>query len=156
MRTLPRNALAALPVLLTLPACTGVEPAILGAAVSGASTGATILTKGRMNAFEYARFEEVAAASETAANDLGLRELNRRDDQPDRRWYYYRYSDWQKLEVEITRQTPTVTKVETTVRSEEHRGMATLFLRHLYVELERRGAILDRAGQRPVGLPAAD
>ena len=145
--------LAAATTLATSASCTGLEPAILGAAVSGAQAGITVLGAGRMNVFERASFEEVNAAALYAADQLDLTELNRRQDQERRRWYYFRYADWEKLEVEIVYQTPSVTKIETVVRSKDHRGLAALYLRTVNDRLIETGAFSEDDPSAAAGGP---
>jgi len=135
--------------LLTLPACTGLEPAMIGAAVSGAQTGVTLLAGGEMRSFELARFDDVVAGVERAAASLALEERKAiRDEQ--RVWFDYRYNG-RSMTVEILHRTKRVTSVFVSVRKKNHRGMAALLLRDLYHELREAGAYLEdwRAEDEP-------
>lgn len=152
MQRLPTLCLAA--SILALPACTGLEPALIGAAVTGAQTGVTLLEGGEMRSFELARFEDVVAAAERAADSLGLERVgeNRAED---RVWFNYRYDDDRRLRVEILRRTDRVTSIQASVRKKKHRGMAALYLRDLFHELREADAYLEdwRAEDEPIADP---
>jgi hypothetical protein len=141
VRRLGASLLAA--SLLATPACTGLEPAAIGAAVSGAQSGVTLLSDTQVWSYELATFGDVVDVTHIAADTLSLRKLNERDDQADRYWVYYRYGVWRKVVVEIIRETPTVTSIRVSVKSRNERGMATMFLRQVFQELKERGAYLD-------------
>jgi len=139
---------------LTMSGCTGLEPAALGAAVSGAQTGVTLLSDTEVWSYELAEFDDVVVAVQAAADTLSLRKLNERDDQEDRYWVYYRFQDWRKVVVEVKRETPTVTSINVDVKSNHERGMAGMFLRQVFDELREADAYLDEieASRSAVGL----
>lgn len=142
--------LCCLLALAALPGCTGLEPAMIGAAVSGAQTGVTLLSGGEMRSFELARFDDVVAGVERAAASLALEERKAIRDEG-RVWLDYRYNG-HSMKVEILRRTERVTSVFVTVRKKTHRGMAALFLRDLFHELREAGVYLEdwRTGDSPV------
>ena len=123
--------------------CTGFEPAAIGAAVSGAQSGVTLLSDAELWSFELAPFGDVVAATHVAAQKLSLRMLNEDADQTDRYWVYYRFGDWRKVTVEVVAATPTVTSIQIDVKSTGDRGMAGLFLRQVYAYLMETGAYYD-------------
>lgn len=135
---------------MTPGACTGLEPALIGAAASGAQTGVTLLEGGELRTFELARFDDVVAGAERAGASLGL-ELRAENRAPERVWLDYRYNG-QSMKVLILRRTDRVTSVEVSLRRKKHRGMAALFLRDLFHELRDAGAYLEdwRADDQPI------
>lgn len=125
---------------LTLAGCTGLEPAIIGAAISGAQTGVTLLSGAETWSFEIADFDEVVAAVKQTEQDLALRKLNEIEEE-DRYWVYYRFARSARLIIEVRRQTDTITSIEADVGNKDQQGMASLFLRHVFelVEQSTRG-----------------
>ena len=132
-------AAAALP----MNGCTGLEPAAIGAAVSGAQTGVTLLADAELWSYELAPFDDVVEAVHYAADKLSLRKLNEDANETDRYWVYYRFSTWRKVTVEVVAETPTVTSIQVDVKSVDDRGMAALFLRQVFRYLRDNGAYLD-------------
>jgi len=137
-RSFAEAILLALPLAFT--GCTGLEPAVVGAAISGAQTGVTLLSGAEVWSFEIADFDEVVAAVKQTEVDLALRKLNEIEE-PDRYWVYYRFAESARLIVEVRRQTDTITSIEADVGSKDQHGMASLFLRHVFelVEQSTRG-----------------
>jgi len=129
-------------LLGAIPACTGIEPAVIGAGATAAETGVTLLDTGSLKTFELARFEDLVAAAERAGASLGLSLLNevRKDGYV---WRYYRYGDRDKLVVTIRRQTPSVTTVRLKVGAKADQAMAALYLRVIYDDLRDSGAYLE-------------
>lgn len=124
---------------LALCSCTGVEPALIGAAVNGAQTGVSLFSGAEVWIYEIAEFEPVVEAVEQTEKELALRKLNEvRED--DRYWVYYRFAKHAKLVVEVRRQTPTVTSVEVDVADRDQQGMASLFLKRVIERVEARTA----------------
>lgn len=123
-------------VALPLSSCTGLEPAIVGAALSGAKSGVTLFQGAEVWDFREAEYESVCDAIDRAAERLEVVRLNeRRDDDKGRYWVYLRYLGDEKLEVEVTRVTEAVTSVEIDTRSKNQQGMATLFVEVMLDEL---------------------
>lgn len=137
-----KTLLRCLPLVLPvgLAGCTGVEPALVGAAISGAQTGVTLLSGAEVWSFEIAEFDEVVTAVKQTEQDLGLLKLNEVHE-PYRYWVYYRFAKSAKLVVEVRRQTPVITSIEAEVGNKDQHGMASLFLRHVFeiVEQSTRG-----------------
>lgn len=128
-------------LLLPLAGC-GLEAAILGASVSAAQSGVTLFERRKIRSFEFAMFDDVHLACRASAEAMSLKLLNERVDEDDI-WLYYRYQETGKIVVQIHRRTPTVTTVVVEVRSTTERGMGSLFLGQMYVELERADAYLQ-------------
>ena len=131
--------------LLPLTACTGLEPAVIGAAVSGASAGVAIFEGAEIYAYEEVAFEEAVAAVEDAAAMLALKELNRVEEGVEpgaayaeqRVWIYHRFDGSEKLVVEVTRPTEAVTSIRVFCGDPHLRGFATLYLARVYEVLGR-------------------
>ncbi len=111
---------------------------MVGAALSGAQTGVTLLSGAEVWAFEKRSFEEMADAVDRAGESLGLTRLNeKRTD--GRHWVYFRYLKHNKLVVEVVRTTDEVTSVQIDTRKKNQQGMATLFLEEVFRMLEDQG-----------------
>lgn len=124
---------------LGLSGCTGVEPALIGAAISGAQSGVTLLSGAEVWAYEIADFDRVVQAMRETEEELGLRRLNEVSE-PGRYWVYYRFGRGSKLVVEVKSQTETVTSIEAEVAEKDQQGMASLFLKRLFQRAERSEA----------------
>ena len=143
-RTKPRaKALlcALLSPLLVFPACTGLEPAVIGAAVSGVQTGVTLFSGSRVWSYEYAHFDDVVDTTKSVTDHLELPRTNENDESEDRYWSAHRYGDSRRLiEIEIRRETDVVTSIRIDVGHRSQRGMAALILRQIFAELRASGA----------------
>ncbi|MEM1331508.1 MAG: hypothetical protein AAGG07_13205 [Planctomycetota bacterium] len=143
---------SAVPLLLAAGGC-GLEAAIIGASVSAAQTGVTLVEKRKIHAFELAMFDDVEVAARVAGERMSLRLLNEKSED-ERVWLYYRFRDTGKVTIEIHRLSDTVTWLEIAVGSTEQRGMASLFLRQVIDELEESDSYLDDwDGVSPNGRP---
>jgi hypothetical protein len=56
----------------SLGACTGLEPALIGAAVGAADTSVTLINRGSVRFAKMVEFDEMIAAVELAISDLAL------------------------------------------------------------------------------------
>jgi len=121
---------------LWLVGCTGLEPALVGAAVSGAQTGVTLLSGAEVWSFEIADYDTVVAAVKQTEQDLGLRKLNEVEE-TGRYWVYYRFARTSKLVIEVRRQTEVITSIEAEVGNKDQHGMASLFMRHVFEIVEQ-------------------
>jgi hypothetical protein len=121
---------------LALAGCTGLEPALVGAAVSGAQTGVTLLSGAEVWSFEIADYDTVVAAVKQTEQDLSLRKLNEVEE-ADRYWVYYRFARTSKLVIEVRRQTEAITSLEAEVGNKDQHGMASLFMRHVFELVEQ-------------------
>lgn len=122
---------------------------MLGAAVSGAQTGVSLLSGAEIWIFEQQRFGPVRQAVDAAAEELKFRRINTVDEseKEGRYWVYFRFGDWSKLVVEVRQQTPEVTSVQVKVGDDDKHGMATLFLKRVLAQLGREWAGDDLPGQ---------
>jgi hypothetical protein len=136
MTTRPLWRASLLGATLGLTSCTGVEPALIGAAVSGAQTGVTLLSGAEVWTYEIADFDSVVNAIGHAETELGLRQLNEMVEE-DRYWVYFRFARTARLIVEVRRQTPTVTSIEVEVADKDQQGMASLFLKRVIDRIEK-------------------
>jgi len=124
-----------LAIPLGLSSCTGLEPAIAGAAISGAQTGVTLLSGAEVWSFEIAEFHDVVDAVVHVGDELALRKLNEVTEDG-RYWVYYRFGRTSRLIVEVRRQTDVVTSIEAEVGNKDQHGMASLFLKLVFERVE--------------------
>ncbi len=120
--------------------CTGLEPALLGAAVSGTQTGITLLADADVYRFDKAPFDATVGALDRAAEELGL-EAHTRYEYEDRVLRYYRFRDDLLLEVEVRRETEAVTSIKASVNKHRNRGIAQLYIQEIRGDLSERGFI---------------
>jgi hypothetical protein len=120
--------------------CTGLEPALVGAAISGAQSGVTLLSGAEVWSFEVADYDAVIRAVKQTEEELALRKLNEVVE-PGRYWVYYRFARTSKLVVEVRRQTETITSIEAEVGNKDQHGMASLFMKRVFeiVKQEHEG-----------------
>ncbi|MFI4853685.1 MAG: hypothetical protein ACIAQF_01745 [Phycisphaerales bacterium JB065] len=118
-------------VPLGLAGCTGLEPALVGAAISGAQSGVTLFSGAEVWAYEIAEFDAVLVAIRRTEEELGLRKLNEVSE-PGRYWVYYRFGRSSKLVVEMKSQTEQVVSIKAEVADKDQQGMASLFLKRLF------------------------
>ncbi|MDX2132939.1 MAG: hypothetical protein SFY69_12885 [Planctomycetota bacterium] len=120
---------------LSLPACTGLEPAMVGVGVTAVETGATVLGRGKVGTYEIASVDDVEAAARTAASNMALTFIRERESdigtvltfRDDRR---------HTITVSIERQSRTVMFVRADVGLFGPTGLAALFIRQAQKELE--------------------
>ena len=119
-----------------LAGCTGLEPALIGAAITGTQTGVTLLSGAEVGDFREVSYEDTKRAVDRVGVRFGLDRLNEVvDDEKGRYWVYFTYAGG-KLSVETRRRTAFVTSVEIDTRSKDQQGMATLFVEAVMEELE--------------------
>jgi hypothetical protein len=129
--------------------CTGLEPALIGAAISGTQTGVTLLAGAEVLDFREVAYEDVCAAVDRVERRFDLVRVNAVDDPEEGRyWVYLRY-DGRKLTAEVRRLTGAVTSLEVDTRSKDQRGMATLFVEAVVEELDAMAA--ERASEGDIG-----
>lgn len=142
MRLQQRIGIFILALLPLLSGCTGLEPAAIGMGASAAQTGVTLLSGRTVRSYELARFDDVVAAAKRTGDSLGM-EFRRERPSERRTLLQYRYGQSQGIDVDIRRQTDTVTSILIRMRSRSQRGMATLYLRDLFHEIRDAGAYLE-------------
>ncbi|GAB4549095.1 MAG: hypothetical protein Tsb0013_10130 [Phycisphaerales bacterium] len=129
--------------------CTGLEPALIGAAISGTQTGVTLLAGAEVLDFREVAYEDVCAAVDRVERRFDLVRVNTVDDPEEGRyWVYFRY-DGRKLTAEVRRLTGVITSLEVDTRAKDQRGMATLFVEAVVEELDAIEG--ERASQGDIG-----
>ncbi|MEM6391792.1 MAG: DUF3568 family protein [Planctomycetota bacterium] len=124
--------------------CTGLEPAMLGAAASGAQTAVGIFQRGKLEAVDASPIDELTRATQQTIDALGF-EVYEEEIEPDRYFIEARdlQNDW--IIVELSRQTdmltairlnvgyfgsePTASLVLAQILARQHPGMLTAPLR---------------------------
>lgn len=131
----------------SLTACTGLEPAIVGAGASAAETGVTVFTKGKVVRFEPARYGDVLTALRTAAKRLALNfegdELEER-----RARLVYRDDRTGNIVAVVEWRTEHVTLVQADVGTFGYAGLANLLVAETNAELAHMKAFVT-AGSQP-------
>ncbi|MEL7483742.1 MAG: hypothetical protein AAFN41_05235 [Planctomycetota bacterium] len=129
--------------------CTGVEPAAIGVGLSTAQAGIAFFDGDDVRSFELVRYEDAVAAANDAADRLTLDLRYTRE--PETNWEVRNYDLRGRavLFIELREETPTVTMIRTEARTPQQRGIAALFTKQLFVELERANAYLEDWAREP-------
>lgn len=130
-----------------LGACTGLEPAIIGAGATAAETGVTVFTKGKAVRFEPARYEDVLTALRAAAKRLAL---NFQEDELEERRARLVYTDDRtgNIVAVVEARTEHVTMVQADVGTFGYSGLANLLVSETNAELSYMKALIT-AGSPP-------
>lgn len=163
---IPRPLLI-IPVLACfgLTACTGLEPAVIGASATAAQSGATFFSRGKFRSFELVRFDDAVIAIRIAAEKLSLAkledevQLQRRDASvpaepieddaaapniPGVRARMVVQDDRrQSLVIVIERRSATVTMIQIDAGTFGEAGLASLLLSQTFDNLSEMGAYVD-------------
>jgi hypothetical protein len=123
---LARGALAA--AILPLAACTGLEPAAIGAGTSVAQSAVTVFDRGKARMVERVGRADAVAAARSAAESLSLR-LEGEREYPMRTVLFYRDDHNAPVTVGIEARTPTMSLIQVDVGLLGEVTMATAFLR---------------------------
>lgn len=139
--------LLALPALW-LGACTGLEPAIVGAGATAAETGVTIFTKGKVVRFEAARYQDVLTALRAAAQRLAL---NFEEDELEDRRARLVYSDDRtgNIVAVVEARTEVITMVQADVGTFGYAGLANLLVSETNAELAHMKAFITAGAPVP-------
>lgn len=134
--------------------CTGVEPAAIGVGISTAQAGIGFFDGTDVRSFELVRYENVVAAADKAASvlEMDLRYVREPEDTYRKgRWEIRNYDLRGRavLFIEIREETPSVTQVRTEARTPQQRGIAALFTKQLFVEIDRANAYLEDWARDP-------
>lgn len=137
-----------------LSGCTGVEPAAIGVGLSTAQAGIAFFDGSDVRSFELVRYEDAVASADRAAEvlELELRYTRFPEDEWDAGYWQIRNYDLRGravLFIELKQETPTVTMVRTEARTPQQRGIAALFTKQLFVELERANAYIEDWARDP-------
>jgi hypothetical protein len=159
-RPLSRRRPPSAPILIglctlapALTACTGVEPAVLGAGATAAESGVTFFEKGKVTTFEPVPYREAVEAARFVAQSLQLQiavdepgvddELNRR----------HRFSLRDERGVSIVlivdRRTAAITRLHADVGTFGPTSLAGLVVNKTLERLKQTGAY-DRTGPDPL------
>ncbi len=152
-------------VLAAIPACTGLEPAVIGAGATAAQSGATFFARGKFRSFELVRFDDALTAMRDAAGKLSLEAMEdqvRRvsgrvaggsadadadstgpDVSGERARMVYRDERGQSLVVVIQKRTATVTMIQIDAGTFGEAGIASLLLSQTLDNLADMGAYVD-------------
>lgn len=127
-----------------IPACTGLEPAAVGAGASAAESGVAFFAKGQATTFEPVMFVDAVAAARRAANLLNLSitadepGLNRETDRRHR--FVFRDERSESTVVVIERRTETITLIHADVGTFGPTPMASLIVNTIMERLRAAGA----------------
>ena len=129
--------------VLALGGCTGVEPAAIGVGLTTAKAGIAFFDGDDVRSFELVRYEDAIAAADDAARVLNMELRYTRE--PGERWEIRNYDLRGRavLFVELREETPTVTMIRTEARTPQQRGIAGLFTKQVFAELQRANAYLE-------------
>lgn len=132
------RSLATVCLLAFLTGCTGLEPAVLGAAASATSAGAAVFSKGRISAAAIANYERVQRGVGSAATDLSLELIYEREGPI---WSKYTLEDdlGKRLTIRVRRRTDTMTQVDIDVGRFGNEAIGRLFLLRLAVHVPNSG-----------------
>ena len=112
-------------------------------AIGGASPVAMNLAeKGKADSYWIARYDDVVAATERAAQVLSL-ELLEKNTVQDRTSFHYGYSKGQKVQIIVECQTATMTSVQIDYGVSGAAAFANLLGREIAVELHKANAFLE-------------
>lgn len=114
-----------LPALLT--GCTGLEPAVIGAAASATSAGAVVYGKGRISAVAIADYDRVRQGVILSAEDLSLTSVYEREG-PIWSKYTLRDDRGKQITIRVRHRTATMTQVDIDVGRFGNEAIGRLFL----------------------------
>jgi len=118
--------------------CTGLEPAVIGAAASATKAGAVVFSKGRISAAAIVDYERVQDAIGRASVDLSLELVYEREDEV---WSKYIMRDdlKKRITVRIRRRSATMTQVDIDVGRFGNEAIGRLFLLRLAAQMPNSG-----------------
>lgn len=118
-------------------------------AIGGASPVAMNLAeKGKVESYWVARYDDVVAATERAAQVLSL-ELLEKNTVQDRTSFRYGYSKGQKVQILVQYQTATMTSAQIDYGVAGAAAFANLLGREIAVELHKANAFLESSWPEP-------
>lgn len=130
------------PILLfltaTLTACTGLEPAVIGAAASATSAGAVVFSRGRISAAAIADYDRVREGVLTSAEDLSLSLIFQREGPI---WSKYTLEDdlGKRITIRTRRRSDTMTQLDIDVGRFGNEAIGRLFLLRMTVNVPQSG-----------------
>lgn len=130
--------------MFCLPACTGLEPAVVGAGASAAESGVSFFERGKVTGFEPVHYADTVDAVRFTAERLKLRII---EDEPgegrdaDR---YHRFvlrdEEGESLVVAIERRTEAITRIHADVGTFGPTPLVGLVMNRTIERLKRTGA----------------
>lgn len=131
MSKLARVAVVVLGCCVGLGGCTGVEPAIIGAAFTGAQAGVTVSRLGKLQVAERATGLQVVEATLASAAELGLT-VRKRELEDHNRWEILLVDNRKAIiEVDIDQRSPRLTWFQVDVGVLGNKPMAQLVLKRV-------------------------
>ncbi len=127
---------------------------MVGVGLSTAEAGIAFFDGDDVRSFELVRYEDAVAAADRAAEVLELELRYTRypeDEWPSGNWEIRNYALRGRavLFIELREETPSVTKIRTEARTPQQRGIAALFTKQLFVELDRYNAYIEDWARDP-------
>ena len=121
-------------VLSALAGCTGLEPAVIGAAAGATEAGVAVYSKGRISAAAIEDYDDVRLAVRQAAEDLSLEMYFEREDEV---WSRYSMRDERRksFTVYVRRRTATMTQLDIDVGRFGNEAIGRLLLLRIGVAL---------------------
>ena len=125
-----------LPAFLT--GCTGLEPAVIGAAASATSAGAVVFSQGRISAAAIADYDRVREGVLRSADDLSLSPVYEREGPI---WSKYTLEDdlGKDITIRVRRRTSTMTQVDIDVGRFGNEAIGRLFLLRMTENVPQSG-----------------
>lgn len=126
-------------LVFTFAGCTGLEPGVIGVGMTAVQQGVTYVSGVDSYSFQPAYFDDVLLAADRAGEELDLEAYSKRVVSPTLTEIRFRFDDDDRLTVQVSHQTDTITLVQTNVKRKSRQGVASLFMRALTRELRENG-----------------
>ena len=125
-----------------VPGCTGLEPAMLGAAASGVQAGSSVSSAGKVNAAWIAQFEQVILAGEAMFDDLGFDIVSSSGSEDEGKWLIVGIDeDRDKFKFKVWRETDKLCRYQINVGWFGSRPVARLMVKRVAVNLYDQGLV---------------
>lgn len=126
-------------LVAALTGCTGLEPGVIGVGMTAVQQGVTYVSGVDSYSFQPAYFDDVLLAADRAGEELDFELYSKREVSPKQTEIRFRFDNDDRLTVQISHQTDTITLVQTNVKRKSRQGVASLFMRALTHELRESG-----------------
>ena len=125
-----------------LTGCTGLEPALLGAAASGVQAGSSVSSAGKVNAAWIADFHQVIRAGEAMFNDLGFTITSSTGNADEGKWIIVGSDeDKDKFKFKVWRETDKLCRYQINVGWFGSRPVARLMVKRVAINLYDQGLV---------------
>ena len=125
-----------------LTGCTGLEPAMLGAAASGVQAGSSVSSAGKVNAAWIAQFNQVIHAGEAMFDDLGFDIISSSGNVDEGKWLIVGTDeDKDKFKFMVWRETDKLCRYQVNVGWFGSRPVARLMVKRIAVNLYDQGLV---------------